>query len=865
MSDFKIVSLLNPPVQLNSGVMGISAGTSIQTTGTISFANSNGVSFGLSAGTLTASAVAGGGGGVAIEAGTNSTSTGTVSFLNSNGVSFGMNTNGAITATVKTDYQTSGNYLTTAMASNRGSDFVQANAAFAGTNASGTIASNGISVSVAAPVTTDGLISGINVSAGTTSNNLSAFTFGNGNGLTFGLNASTITASVKTDYLTTARASTDAIGLNTAQSNVTWTVNSSGLSLDARGYAGTATGATNASVTANSGGISVSVAAPVTTNGLISGVNFSAGTTSNNSTAIKFADSNGVSFGLNAGTITATVKTDYLTTARASTDAVGLNTALTGNGVAWTVNSSGISLNVPAFLTTAMASNAATISNVRVSAGTTSNLLSALTFADSNGVSFGLNAGTLTATVKTDYLTTAALSNHSHGNPQLNLTNLSGTTASNSAGFTLSLSAGNYLTTARASNDAIGLNTALTANGVSVTANSSGLSLNFPAFLTTAMASNRGSDFVQATAAFAGTNASGTIASNGISVSVAAPGAAAENNWVNLLGANTAGNTTASGSTLGFSGGNGVTLSGTNGSQIVFSVSTYDTIGTATTGYPVASANSVGTVSRWAAEDHRHAGIGAMGISTAGNTAGTTGSVQGTYWLQGGNNITVSQITSNNGSHTLVLSGANGGGGGVTLSYFNPQDGYIQVTGQYGNSSVMIQPAQFPDVQFDRICLPMAYSNASNSSNSGTVSVSWGMYTRNGSTLSQLFSTSTSWNVTNSGTVGSYSLYGGVRLATIPFTTTLTAGQYWVGQVSVSTTGGGAGMTFWNLAASQQNSSFSGIVGAATNATVQYTRGLGKYTANSTALPTAIQFSEIQGNSSNFLRQPLFYVVSGTF
>lgn len=39
-------------------------------------------------------------------------------------------------------------WLTTAMASNRGSDFVQATAAFAGTNASGTIASNGISVSV---------------------------------------------------------------------------------------------------------------------------------------------------------------------------------------------------------------------------------------------------------------------------------------------------------------------------------------------------------------------------------------------------------------------------------------------------------------------------------------------------------------------------------------------------------------------------------------------------------------------------------------------------------------------------------------------------------------------------------------------
>lgn len=99
----------------------------------------------------------------------------------------------------------------------------------------------------------------------------------------------------------------------------------------------------------------------------ITNIRLSAGTTSNLLSAITFSDSNGISFGINASTITATVKTDYLTTA--------------------------------------MLSNAATLSNIRVSGGTTSNLLSAITFADSNGVSFGLNAGTMTMTVKTDYLT----------------------------------------------------------------------------------------------------------------------------------------------------------------------------------------------------------------------------------------------------------------------------------------------------------------------------------------------------------------------------------------------------------------------------------------------------------------------------
>jgi hypothetical protein len=60
-------------------------------------------------------------------------------------------------------------------------------------------------------------------------------------------------------------------------------------------------------------------------------------------------------------------------------------------------------------------------------------------FANANGVTFGFNASTITASH--NGLTTAAQSDHSHGNPTLNLTNLSGTTASASNGLTLSLSA----------------------------------------------------------------------------------------------------------------------------------------------------------------------------------------------------------------------------------------------------------------------------------------------------------------------------------------------------------------------------------------------------------------------------------------
>lgn len=96
-------------------------------------------------------------------------------------------------------------------------------------------------------------------------------------------------------------------------------------------------------------------------------LNVSAGTRSNDITNVVFSNANGVSFGLSGSTVTATVKTNY--------------------------QSSG------AYLTTAMASNAATISNIKVSAGASSANLSALTFSNSNGVSFGLSGSTITASV----------------------------------------------------------------------------------------------------------------------------------------------------------------------------------------------------------------------------------------------------------------------------------------------------------------------------------------------------------------------------------------------------------------------------------------------------------------------------------
>lgn len=357
---------------------------------------------------------------------------------------------------------------------------------FGGTNISGSMTLNSAGLALSLSGGAGGGGGSINVSAGTTSNNLTNFVMSNSNNVSFGLNGSTITATAN------ARASNDGIGLNTAQTNVTWTVNSSGLSLNAAGYAGTGTtfGGTNisGSITQNSNGIALSLSglaaltsqsnqAASAANGSfafqtisfsnLNGISFgtSAGSaitashnalTSQSNQALsaangsftfqtaQFSNANGVSFVTSAGSaIAASVNTAY----------VGLNTAQTN--VTWTVNSSGISLNASGYAGTGTTFNGANISgsitqnsvglnlslsvaapgaaNINVSAGTTSNDVTQIVFSNSNGVTFGLDGSTITASaaggggaVNTIYFTQLlpaagylSISNFAHAQNQL--------------------------------------------------------------------------------------------------------------------------------------------------------------------------------------------------------------------------------------------------------------------------------------------------------------------------------------------------------------------------------------------------------------------------------------------------------------
>ena len=670
-------------------------------------------------------------------------------------------------------------------------------------------------------------------------------------------------------------------------------------------------------------------------------------------------------FPLNGGRINASVGGNS-TSAGAGYQLVSTGTLLLagGNNVTLSQNGSAITIsgaNVPS-------------GSINFSAGTTSGNLNSIRFSNSNGVSFGLNGSTLTASVNTSY----AASNHSHGNPTLNLTNLSGTTASASNGLTLSLSA------ASQSAQTIGGYASGNTTGQSSSTTFDARSLSISA--TGGVSAGYSAGMLQMSApAISSLSQTGivSISRNGNTISIGAPAFSA--------GMSTLGNTTGTSGTVSnrliFAGGNNITLSqstgasgntisisapnqtaysfansngvsfGTNGSTVTASVAGGGGGGVAVansqTTYTSGTANFVGSgavsvnsttgqslVISAPAQSNLSA-TGAVSISNNGNTisigapafsAGisSNSTVTNRLILAAGANISLSQSTNASGATVSIAGGAGGGGGGIalansqttytsgtaqlnasgamtiasttgqqfnlsvpatsmlsagngisisttgstvvfqganvaqTLSYFNPQDAYPLAAGQHGQGTLHFQPFQAPNVQYDRVVLPMVHSNATNSSGSQTVSFWVGIYSRSSDSLSLASSTSASFALTQSGTQGNYSLYGGQRLVTIGSTNTISQGQYYVGIISRSTSGG-ANASFSQLVASQINSNFSGVFGAASNASIQQTRGLGYYSASTTAFPSSVAFSEIRGTASMALRQPAIYLLSQTF
>lgn len=430
-----------------------SAGTTSGNLNAVTFSNSNGVSFGLNAGVITASVAPGAAAGVAaIYDGANSISSGTIRYSNANGVSFGIN----------------GQTLTGSVAAQTAFQLSNSNGISFGTNGSTVTASYTVP-------STAGLISGINLSAGTTSNNLTAFTLSNSNGLAFGLNGSVVTGSYTVPTQSAQSVGLYALGNTTQNSSTT---------LDARSLSFNGLGA--ATVGYSNGSIQVSV--PTQTSLSFSnanGVSFGiAGSTVTGSVAAQsafvFSNSNNVSFGTNGSTVTATVTFAQSVQTQSNIQGIydGANSISTGtirfsnaNGVSFGINGQTLTGSVAAqtnqtvgiyavsnttqsssgtldarslsfrgagvasvgysngSVVVSVPSGGGGLTNVNVSAGTTSNNLSNFVFSNSNSVSFGLNGSTITASVGTQQYVLSDSNNVSFG--------LNGSTITATAGQTI--------------------------------------------------------------------------------------------------------------------------------------------------------------------------------------------------------------------------------------------------------------------------------------------------------------------------------------------------------------------------------------------------------------------------------------------
>jgi fibronectin-binding autotransporter adhesin len=786
--------------------------------------------------------------GPALSAGTQSVASGTVIFSNSNGISFGMAGSQTITAsytvpTIPAQFSGGNSNLGNTVGD---TGVVTGRLVLVGSNnitLSGSTNGGSMTISISGGAGGGGTGS---ISAGTTRATLGEVVFSNSNGMSFGVDGQTVTAS--------------------------YTVPS--------------------------------------TAGLLSNIRLSAGTTSNLLSALTFANGNGITFGLDASTLTASHNG---LTSQSNQAASGQNGSFTFQTLSFS-NANGLSFGTSAgpavtgSYTVPVVSNAVQSVGSATGSGTNTSRFAADDHVHAGVFSVGVSTGgntvgdtrvdvgrfvfqggnnvTLSQITAANALNTIVISAAAGGGAAVTVSDAatSGTVGrlafTNLNGVTLSLSTG-----AGGSHTIVGSHNAITSQtnqtaGIYAVGNTTGQSSS--------------STYDARTLSIDGAG----IVSVGWSNGTLRVSATQSNQAFSAAGGSSAFQT------LGFSDNAAASFTNTNGSVAVASVraslfavsnTTQSSSGTQNlnaisfAGAGIASVgvtNGSVVISVPAGGGGGDGGVFA-GVSTFGNTAGSTGTVStGNFVLVGSGAISLSQSTGAAGSAATVsilapatsslsatggISIATNGStisiGPVIRSGYNPFDmGAEMVAGAQGAGTLYFVPmTNAPDFQHDRVVLQLQLSNASNSSNSYTLSMSVGLYTKNASTMSLVNSTSGSFAASASGTVGSYSLWAGIRNMTIPWTSTRSASDYWLGIWSRTTTGGGAGQTLNQMLASQPNSSHSGILGAASNATDQLYLGMGRYSVSfSTAMPASVPISQIQGNSSILLRPPMFYFASGT-
>ena len=856
--------------------------------------------------TILISAAAGGGGGMGISAGTQSVSTGTMIFANSNFVTFGMSGSSQITASytapvVSNAIQAVGSATGSGTNTSRfaADDHVHAGVFSMGASTAGNtlgdtrvgagqfVIQGGPNITVS-QITAAGALNTIvlsggagaagntgSLSAGTTRGTLGEIVFANSNGVSFGMNGQTMTGSVATS-LTNIN-----VSAGTTSNNLSAMVfsNSNNVSFGMNGSTVTAT-------------ITVPPETPF---------GISAGTQSVSTGTMVFSDSNGISFGMSGSSrITASYTVPTVMGISAGTQSVNTGTVVFSNSNNVTFGMSGSSRITASFSETPFG----------ISAGTQSVSTGTMIFANSNSITFGMSGSSqITASFSTAPETPFGVS---AGTQSVSTGTL---VFSNSNNITFGMSGSSRITasfsTLPETPFGISAGTQSVSTGTMVFSNSNGISFGMSNSnaITASFTRNVASNAIQSvgSATGSGTNTSRFAADDHVHAGVFSMGVS--------TGGNTANQTRVDAGRFVFEGGNNVTLSqvtaagalntivisagggagGGNINAFATSNTTQSSTGVLSTASMIfagAGGVSVGISNGSVVISGGAGGGGAFsaGISTQGNTAGTTGFIGSQIQFVGSGPMSLSQSVNGQSATLSIIGPATSSlsatgivsisvnastisigaplGGGITLEGFMPAGlmDALWVTTVAGQSTVMVEPMDVPlAFKFDRILQPIFMTATSNSSGSHTLSFHVGIFTRNGSTLSLLSSTSTTYALTHSGTAGSYSRWSGLRFMSIPWTGTLTAGNYWMAFLSRTTTAGAGGASYSQMAISRLNSNIVGHFNtAALTLGIQFPEGLGTFNAGVSTMPGSMGFSDLRGTASQAIRPLVYYFASDT-
>jgi hypothetical protein len=624
------------------------------------------------------------------------------------------------------------------------------------------------------------IVAATNNTGGGTASLSSNVSFSNANGLTFYTSAggavvgsySVPTQSVQPVAFSASGGSSAFSTLSfVSGSNVNWTNSNGGVQM-LHSLAGTSTGSAGANVgismTHNSSGLNLSITTPTQS---VQPVAWSGSGGSSNFSTLNFSNASNISFSNSNGSIQV-----IHNLAGTSTGSAGANV-----GISMTHNSSGLNLSITTPAQTNQTGNFYVTANSTQLSSTAGIDLRSLSFAGAGNISVGVSQGVVVISQTGGAGGGAAIS------AGANSQNTGTVNFANSNGITFGLSNNGTMTASH--------------NGLTSQSNQA--------------VSNSAGSFTFQTLNFSNANnvTFGTSAGGIITASVAAPGAAAENNWMTLLGANVSGSSSASGSTIGLSGVN-MTLSGTNNSQIVFSVpATSSLVGV--NGVSIStngSTISLSGVPTYTALSYQNRQLGASTALVPG---------QNNVWV-----IPMRIVVPVNASTLLQMVSLNM----TTTTATASQSGNWRATHQM---ALYLANATNGN-QFDTIWKTAVSLSCSQSSNAGL------SFTVDGGTGGQQFTT-------NSAASNLNTQISGIRDLTFIIGSTLNPGLYAFGFViSTTLTGGSQVMRSYAPVIDSPMPSGQGLwFGAATNASVGYADG-GTIGTTSNAMPDSFNVTDIK-------------------